>query len=196
MNKKRGVIKFNKRGITLDLIALGELILISMVFIGMIVYVYNIKNDTLFEKRTIVRDLSLLANTIQSVPGNTFYVFTPTISGKDYAYEFVDNLVILSEKEHAKLGYPFFVNKFIPFHRYALIDTINFTLSKFNEFFVISSEKRFGPAIESIISEEGSVDYVISSDKPRVDKESEDDKEPTDNNGLVENKEIIGIETD
>lgn len=154
---KRGVIRYKRaegRSESLSWIAISELILISIVFISFLVFMGNVNDNTLFEKRAIARDLSLLVNTIQSVPGNTFYVYRPS-EHVDYGFEFIDNQVIISEEKYGKLGYPFFENMFIPFHQYNVLNVPDFSISKFNNVLVISPEKRFGLAKDlSLLSSE------------------------------------------
>ena len=169
----------NKRGVSIDKLFLIESILILVVCVGMIVYVNNVFEETHFEKRIVVRDLSLTINTIESVPGNVYYWYTPKIDIKDYDFKFFDNLVLVSEKIVATLGYPFFYNGFLKkYEIYTIFKVKNFTISKFNDILVISPESRFGLKDKLVVAETPSEDYQIIL--PPVDDEENDDEAQTD----------------
>lgn len=147
MNKdmlKRGMFK-DKRGISIDKLFLAEAILIAIVAIGIFAYINNLSENTLFEKKVIIRDLSLLANTIQSVPGNVYYEYMPSkkTKSKDYVYSFSDNVVTITEEVY-KISYPLFYNTFLLFQVYPITQVEKFTISNFNNVFVIAPEKVIG----------------------------------------------------
>ena len=100
----------NKRGISIAKLLIIELILGLVVFGGVSFYLYSLEDNKLYEKKLITRDLSLLSNTIQSVPGNVAYQYVPKKAGDSmfdflhvfdeedtYNFEFYNNQITISE---------------------------------------------------------------------------------------------------
>ena len=154
-----GLLK-NKRGISIDKLFLIELFLAIIVSAGMLYYVYSISNDNMFEKKVITRDLSMLSNSIQSVPGNVYYEYTPS-KKKLYNIELADNMIIISEESYSKLGYPYFNNLFLTQGLYSLPNANKISLSNFNNAFVVASQPMAGLKHEIDIPETLSTGYKI-----------------------------------
>ncbi|MBS3121441.1 hypothetical protein J4434_00975 [Candidatus Woesearchaeota archaeon] len=169
---KRGVFK-DKRGISIDKLFLAEAILIAIVAIGIFAYINNLSENTLFEKKVIIRDLSLLANTIQSVPGNVYYEYIPSkkTKSKDYIYSFSDNMVTISENAY-KISYPLFYNTFLLFQVYPITQVEKFTISNFNNVFVIAPEKVIGIKYEKGKSVEAIEETKANATTKSTEKEN------------------------
>jgi N-acetylmuramoyl-L-alanine amidase len=147
----------NKRGISIGKILLIELILGLVVFAGISVFLYSLQDNTLFEKKVITRDLSLLSNTIQSVPGNVAYQYIPVEKEesifdylnilkeeKAYNYEFIKNKITISENFYSKISYPFFYNNYLEQGIYVIQNATMFTITNFNNAFTIHSKGMLG----------------------------------------------------
>ncbi len=106
-NKKRGQFKLS----LWTIIELMLFVIVALLFISMI---RDVQDNTLFEKTYVSRDMALMANTVQSVPGDvTVYYSQPNFDIGNFSYDFTDNLVILynpEERTGSEVKYPFFIN--------------------------------------------------------------------------------------
>ncbi len=185
----------NKRGISIDKLFLLELFLAIVVSAGILYYVYSVSTDTLFEKKVITRDLSMLSNTIQSVPGNVYYEYTPSkkkllsffgadivyddifSKNKPYNFEFSGNMILISEEVYSKLGYPYFINHFLDQGLYSLPNAKKISLTNFNHAFVVSSQPMVGLKYETKIIETPSTGFKVTTEPTQ--KDTKDAKLPT-----------------
>ena len=168
----------NKRGISIAKLLIIELILGLVVFGGVSFYLYSLEDNKLYEKKLITRDLSLLSNTIQSVPGNVAYQYVPKKAGDSmfdflhvfdeedtYNFEFYNNQITISENFYSKLSYPYFYNNNLEHGLYILTNATRFTLTNFNNAFSIHAKGMVGLKHDNtaLIQESPSTEYKLTS---------------------------------
>ena len=97
--KKRGLL--NKRATSYVVwFVILEIILISMISWGLTTYLISVKENTIFEKNYLSRDIALTTTAINFAPHDLKYVYS--IKDKELAkfdFEWRDNSVKVSEKE-------------------------------------------------------------------------------------------------
>jgi len=67
-----------------------QLLMVAAIFASLMFYVTSLKENTLFKKLALSRDIALLVNTLYAAPGNVeydYYVFGMNISIFDYSLE-------------------------------------------------------------------------------------------------------------
>jgi hypothetical protein len=85
---------------------LFEMLLAILVLVALLSYVESLKDNTLFEKHHLTRDVSLLLNTISIAPGNLFYQYTNSKIDLDkFEFIFRDNKVEIRESQKDKASY-------------------------------------------------------------------------------------------
>ncbi len=104
-----------KRGeIEVSLVLLLGLIIFAVVALFFFGYAKQVAEKTLFEKRFLARDLALVLNTVQSVPGDvTLYYVEPSANLSRFRYHFENKLVTLSDSPNevgTRVSYPFFTD--------------------------------------------------------------------------------------
>lgn len=90
--------------------------IVLLVFIASAFFYFHItvKNNTLFEKSYASRDMALLLETSQSVPGDIeVYYSQPTFDVGKYSYSFTDNLLQIYEPGNpvSAIYYPFYLDQ-------------------------------------------------------------------------------------
>jgi hypothetical protein len=122
MLKKMG---FNKKGMAV-MWYLIEAVLISIVIIFFFQYIQSVKDDTMFEKLFLSRDLALMTDTINSVPGDVKYTYQETDKLEKFYYQFTTNNEITNKienkvsvyvkDEYKPMGYHYYINKDLNSH--------------------------------------------------------------------------------
>ncbi len=89
-----------------------QLVLVLFIGASFFYFVYDVKNDTLFEKKYVSRDMALMANVVQSVPGDAIVFYSqPKFNISEFSYSFGYNLFeIGAETAAASALYPFYRN--------------------------------------------------------------------------------------
>ncbi|MBI2656395.1 hypothetical protein HYX03_01495 [Candidatus Woesearchaeota archaeon] len=115
--QKRGFFKFsNKKGSLItreNLMHLGMIGILAMVFFILLAYVDTVKKDTQFEMLFLSRDLALLTNTIHSATGDVEYTYVPKEVGLNiFNFEFKalsnnDNPIVEVSHEGISKNYPY-----------------------------------------------------------------------------------------
>lgn len=116
--QKRGIFKFsNKKGSLItreNLMHLGMIGILALVFFILLAYVDTVKKDTQFEMLFLSRDLALLTNTIYSANGNVEYTYSPDGVGLNiFNFEFKtlsatdDKPIVKAEHEGISKNYPY-----------------------------------------------------------------------------------------
>lgn len=126
-----------KRG-DLNLRVLLEIMLLVAVVALFFYYHRNVQEDTLLTKSYVVRDVALLLETVQSVPGDVeLYYSQPLFDIGAYHYKVNNNLFQIYEKEASVYGiyYPFFLNTNLlqTFETTSFEEPAAFVLSKRNK---------------------------------------------------------------
>jgi hypothetical protein len=107
MFRKKG---FNKKGMAV-MWYLIEAVLISFVIILFFQYIQSVKDNTMFEKQFLSRDIALMIDTINSVPGVVIYNYEDDGKIKQFEYTFVDNKVQINKKdEQLEIKYHYYYN--------------------------------------------------------------------------------------
>ena len=109
LGKKRGTIGILYRSII-------SLILVLFVLGSMMYFISEIEDRSLFEKLYLSRDMALLANTIQSTPGDAVVSYTQPdidLSKHNYDFERENRIIISNEESTIEVGYPIFYNNFL-----------------------------------------------------------------------------------
>jgi hypothetical protein len=99
MGKKRGVIE------------LWMLIELLIWFLAVMMFMYkinDIKNDTLFEKQFLARDIALTTETISSLPGDVYYEYVTNADLSRYEYVFSGSVKIFRTGESLEVTYPYY----------------------------------------------------------------------------------------
>ncbi len=107
MKKKR---LFNKKAIDYEVwFVLVELILIAIICIGMTDYLFSVKNNTLFEKNYLKKDIGLVATVINSAPGDVQYTYVSKEKVlSNFEFEFDKNKIHVKDAgKRLKINYPF-----------------------------------------------------------------------------------------
>jgi hypothetical protein len=102
MQKKRGVI---------ELWLLIELLIFSCAAIMFNFKINDIKNDTLFEKQFLARDIALATETISSLPGDTYYTYDTKADLSKYEYVFSGSVKIFKTGESLEVTYPYYYDR-------------------------------------------------------------------------------------
>lgn len=128
---------WGKKG-DLNLRALLEIVLLVAVVALFFYYHRNVQEDTLLTKSYVVRDVALLLETVQSVPGDVeLYYSQPLFDIGAYHYKVNNNFFQIYEKEASVYGiyYPFFLdtNLLQTFNSYSFEEPAAFVLSKRNK---------------------------------------------------------------
>lgn len=106
-NKKRGFLN-NKATTYLIWFVLIEIILISMISIGFWRFLASVKDDNIFEKNYLARDIALTATAINSAPGDIKYTYN--LNAPSFDLQFEKNMVIVSEPVGHEANYHFMSN--------------------------------------------------------------------------------------
>lgn len=91
-----------------------EIVLLVFIAAGFFYFHMTVSKNTLFEKSYASRDIALLLETSQSVPGNIqVYYSQPTFDVGKYSYSFTDNLLQIYEPGNpvSAIYYPFYLDK-------------------------------------------------------------------------------------
>ncbi len=101
-----------KRGQILSYHALIELALLVFITAAFFYFHKTVQDNTVFEKSYVSRDIALLLETVQSVPGDvTIYYSQPQFDVGKYNYDFSDNLIqIYEENILTSMYYPYFLD--------------------------------------------------------------------------------------
>jgi hypothetical protein len=79
---------------------LFEILMVMVVLVALLSYVDSIKKNTLFEKNYLARDIALTLNTLGTVPGNIFYLYSnPKVELKNFDIILNNNFAGVKEKE-------------------------------------------------------------------------------------------------
>jgi hypothetical protein len=134
--QKRGEIK-----LTYDVLI--ELILLIAITIAFFSFHKTVQEDTVFEKTYVARDIALLMETSQSVPGDiTAYYSQPEFDVGKYNYDFSDNLFkVYEENVLSSFYYPYYLDKTLTAPLPALEHPAAFVITKLHTVFEI---KEFG----------------------------------------------------
>ncbi len=103
---------WGKRG-DLNLRVILEIVLLVAIVALFFYYHRNVQEDTLLTKSYVVRDVALLLETVQSVPGDIeLYYSQQLFDIGAYKYKLTNNLFQIYEKEDSVYGiyYPFFLD--------------------------------------------------------------------------------------
>ena len=90
-----------------------EIVLVVFIAAAFFYFHLTVKENTLFEKSYASRDIALLLETSQSVPGDIqVYYSQPTFDVGKYSYSFTDNLLQIYEPGNpvSSVYYPFYVD--------------------------------------------------------------------------------------
>ncbi|MBI5072531.1 hypothetical protein HZA99_01805 [Candidatus Woesearchaeota archaeon] len=90
-----------------------EIVLLVFIAAGFFYFHMTVQENTLFEKSYASRDIALLLETSQSVPGDIqVYYSQPTFDVGKYSYSFTDNLLQIYEPGNpvSAIYYPFYVD--------------------------------------------------------------------------------------
>jgi hypothetical protein len=100
---------------------LFEIMLVIIVMVALLNYVNSIKDNTIFEKKHLTRDIALTANLLSIAPGNIVYIYRGTELNK-FDFSFSNNIVQVKETDKDSSPDYFFYsenillnNKLIPF---------------------------------------------------------------------------------
>jgi hypothetical protein len=124
MANKRGKILFfnDKKGLSHTIFFnVFELILAFIVALALFNFITDIAEQTIFEKNYLVRDLSLLINTLYAAPGEVVYNYTEDVS--KFTLDFTVSKITIYQKgredeeddSDETIFYLFSENKNIPF---------------------------------------------------------------------------------
>lgn len=101
------------QGVTTIGWVLIELVLLAFLFVALFNYVGDVQDYEFFEKSYITKDLALLANTIQSIPGDvTFYYQQDKFPLWEYDFSFDNNEMAISEPGDLlyRVSYPYYLS--------------------------------------------------------------------------------------
>lgn len=109
---------WTKKGQEATNLSLGtiiQIVLLITVVVAFFSYVNRVKDNSVFEQSYASRDIALLLEATQGVPGDVvLYYSQPTFDVGKYSYSFTDNLLrIYEENPTTALYYPFFVDQFL-----------------------------------------------------------------------------------
>jgi len=130
--------KMKKGALQLSLEVLVQVILLSMVAFAFTAFYWDVKTNDLFEKSYAARDIALLLETAQAVPGDIEVSYTqPYFDVSLYDYAFNNNLVQIYQQTMRgySLYYPFFLDKnlYQTFDAYNFEQPSAFIMSKVND---------------------------------------------------------------
>ncbi|MBW2981374.1 hypothetical protein KY343_00710 [Candidatus Woesearchaeota archaeon] len=84
-----------------------QLMMIAAIFASLMFYVGSLKNQTLFKKLALSRDLALVTNILYAAPGNIDYTYSTTnLNFSEFEYNLKDQLVQVIE-EGRETVYPY-----------------------------------------------------------------------------------------
>jgi len=111
-------VKFlkNKRGVENEvLFIIIESVLIIVIFIALFQWVNSIAKDESFEKMALSRDIALMVNTVQYLPGDLEYTYLiKNIDMSKFNYIFEDNSIQIKDpKKPLIVSYPFSENNLL-----------------------------------------------------------------------------------
>ena len=134
--QKRGEIKLNYE-------VLIELVLLIVITSAFFYFHKTVQENTVFEKSYVARDIALLMETSQSVPGDvTAYYSQPEFDVGKYNYDFSDNLFKVYEQNIlSSIYYPFYLDKTLTAPLPAFEHPAAFVITKLHRVFEI---KEFG----------------------------------------------------
>lgn len=87
-----------------------EIILVSIISTGLMYYLISVKEDTLFERNYLARDVALLSTTIESSPQDIEYVYHPE-KPLQFSFRWHDNKVFVSDENGLETGFPYLSHK-------------------------------------------------------------------------------------
>ncbi len=91
-----------------------EIILTIMLITALFLYVNNIRTGNYFKEKYLVRDIALMTDLIQSIPGDLSYSYDlEGVSADKFRYVFRDNAVSIGADENRMSGYPYYDNLMI-----------------------------------------------------------------------------------
>jgi hypothetical protein len=103
----------HKRGQLISYHALIELVLLIFIASAFFYFHKTVQENTVFEKSYVARDIALLLETVQAVPGEIIvYYNQPEFDVGKYNYDFSNNLFTVSEENIAtSIYYSYFLDK-------------------------------------------------------------------------------------
>ncbi len=143
---------FNKRGQLISYHALIELVLLILIASAFFYFHKTVQENTVFEKSYVARDIALLIETSQNIPGDaTIYYSQPEFDIGKYNYDFSDNLFkVYEENILSSIYYPFYLDKKLTTDLPALEKPAAFVITKLHSVFDIKeygSIKKENPAL-------------------------------------------------
>jgi hypothetical protein len=99
MGKKRGVI---------ELWVLIELLVWFLAVMLFMFKINDIKNDTLFEKQFLARDIALTTETISNLPGDTLYTYQTNADLSKHEYVLSGTVKVFKSGESLEVTYPYY----------------------------------------------------------------------------------------
>lgn len=107
-----------KKGIKLQLWVLVDIVFITILILAVFPFLNDVQDSTYFEKRFFSKDIAILMNTIQGMPGDVSYTYQhEALDMSDYMFKFKENSVAVTEQQDIEgrnyLNYPFYDNKFL-----------------------------------------------------------------------------------
>ena len=133
----------NKKAIKLTSEALIEAVLITLVIIAFAFYISSLKEDTLIEKTAIIRELSMLANTVQTSPQDVIVIYNKNNLNK-YHFSFKENYVQIKQQDYATVLYPYYTDMMLLMMLQEIDKKEQIVLSSFKDSFVVSPETIVG----------------------------------------------------
>ncbi|MBN2457734.1 hypothetical protein JXB31_01225 [Candidatus Woesearchaeota archaeon] len=109
---KRGV--FNSRAANEhSLWTLVEIVLVLLVVLGLYSFVINVKENRFFERSALSKDIALLMDTMQSVPGDVYVSYVHSgIDMSKYTFNFQTNRIQVEDSDSsASNSYPYYDDK-------------------------------------------------------------------------------------
>ncbi|PIN79546.1 hypothetical protein COV16_03640 [Candidatus Woesearchaeota archaeon CG10_big_fil_rev_8_21_14_0_10_34_8] len=122
-------------GEVLVLMNIIQIVLLIMIATGFYYFLTDVKENTLFEKSYASRDIALLLETAESVPGDIEVYYTePKFDVGAYNYKFSENILRIYEGENYlySIYYPFFLDTqlYETFESYDFKEPAAFVISK------------------------------------------------------------------
>ncbi|MFW6449480.1 MAG: hypothetical protein ACOCZ6_00370 [Nanoarchaeota archaeon] len=101
------MIGLNKRGVKKSLWTIVDIVFITILILAVFPFINDVKEDTYFEKKFLSKDMALLLNTLQYVPGDVHLMYPDYAPYEDYVYNFEDEKVSVSESKEAIGGWSY-----------------------------------------------------------------------------------------
>ncbi|MBI5393003.1 N-acetylmuramoyl-L-alanine amidase [Candidatus Woesearchaeota archaeon] len=133
----------DKKAIKLTSEALIEAVLITIVIIAFAFYISSLREDTLIEKTAIIRELSMLANTVQASPQDALVIYNKNNLNK-YHFSFKENYVQIKQQDYATVLYPYYTDMMLSMLLLDIEKKDQLVFSSFKDSFIISPETVVG----------------------------------------------------